>query len=1040
MGGLLLLAFLALALGLQPARSAYAQTTDLIISEYIDGSISNQAIEIYNGTGATVNLSNYRLELYSNTNMTPNAAITLSGSLANDATWVIVNPGAGPALQAYANQLSNVASFNGNDSLVLRRNGAVVDSFGRIGENPPNGWQGGGVRTFEVTLRRKPNVCAGRTDPNAFFDPSQEWDQFPQDTFDGLGSHTNNCNVSAPAPLINEFVFNHVGQNTHEYIEIHGQSNVNYSAYTILVVDGRSQQAGGNPGQVYRTYPVGATTPNGFWFTGFLTDQIHNGTTTLLLVRNFNQGIGIDLDPNNDGILDFTYWTDLADSVAISASLPGDRTYSNVVLYPGFGGNPQMVGGASRIPNAINSGSINDWRRNHFNGQGLGCASCSGAASNNEAINTPNYTNQLGSGQPTLTPVYPTLSPYPTTTIYPTASPAPATPIPPLPGNCVNLIRNYSFESNSDWTFGQDPVPARYVGEQQHSGLRSLLLGNPPLSGSQNKKSYSSVRQLVTVPADGVTAYLRWWHIHYTQEGVTNNPSRYEDRQDAILLAQNLQPMKIASRVRQNNGGWQESQVDLTGYIGKTFYVYFNAFNDGNGLRTWQYLDDVQMLVCYPDGYTPMPPTPMPPIQPTAPVYPTAPIYPTVPVYPTAPVYPTVPVYPTGYPTACAPAYTTCPGPTATSGIEIITPSPGATATGTEVIIGVLTPITTPVPTVAPRREPPIQPSPAMEGSPAVDPLATAVPVEPSPTEIQPTPVQPASDQLTATVETGDQPGVGSEPSAKSTPPTASPQPEDADSAQNGDQDANGRECIELVRNGDFELADAAWMLVANKGEVAYATEIVAGGKQSIRIGMTIATDQPYESYAAQSVDLPDAYGSIVLTYNYHPMTNALSTAPDLQLIDIYNDLTGQLARRIMREQRDDRTWLYGEDDITSLSGQKIQLRFTVIDSGGNNTAMYVDDVSIQACNPLPPRTETVDAGNGGESNAALVAVPTRTRWLSFGGWFTGNDTMPSSSASGASSGGFFDSLGSIAIMLGILLIIALVIWGVFFRPRRKSS
>jgi predicted extracellular nuclease len=184
---LLALTLFALALVFSPFQSARAQTADLILSEYVDGSISNQAIEIYNGTGAPVNLNNYRLELYSNTNTTPNATVTLSGSLANDATWVIVSPGAGPQLTARADQLSNVISFNGNDSVVLRRNGAVVDSFGRIGENPPNGWQGGGVRTFEVTLRRKANVCAGRTNPNTPFDPSQEWNQFPQDVFDGLG-------------------------------------------------------------------------------------------------------------------------------------------------------------------------------------------------------------------------------------------------------------------------------------------------------------------------------------------------------------------------------------------------------------------------------------------------------------------------------------------------------------------------------------------------------------------------------------------------------------------------------------------------------------------------------------------------------------------------------------------------------------------------------------------------------------------------------------------------------------------------------------
>src|SRR5699024_8502755 len=57
---------------------------DLFISEYIEGSSYNKAIEIYNGTGSSVNLSDYQLELYSNGSDNPTQSLTLSGSLAND--------------------------------------------------------------------------------------------------------------------------------------------------------------------------------------------------------------------------------------------------------------------------------------------------------------------------------------------------------------------------------------------------------------------------------------------------------------------------------------------------------------------------------------------------------------------------------------------------------------------------------------------------------------------------------------------------------------------------------------------------------------------------------------------------------------------------------------------------------------------------------------------------------------------------------------------------------------------------------------------
>ena len=45
---------------------AFSQTTDLFLSEYAEGSSNNKYIEIYNGTGADVDLSGYSLSSCSN--------------------------------------------------------------------------------------------------------------------------------------------------------------------------------------------------------------------------------------------------------------------------------------------------------------------------------------------------------------------------------------------------------------------------------------------------------------------------------------------------------------------------------------------------------------------------------------------------------------------------------------------------------------------------------------------------------------------------------------------------------------------------------------------------------------------------------------------------------------------------------------------------------------------------------------------------------------------------------------------------------------
>ena len=72
----------------------FSQATDLIISEYVEGSSNNKYIELYNGTGATVNLANYRLQLFANGAATPTNNVLLSGTLANGTTIVYKNSAA----------------------------------------------------------------------------------------------------------------------------------------------------------------------------------------------------------------------------------------------------------------------------------------------------------------------------------------------------------------------------------------------------------------------------------------------------------------------------------------------------------------------------------------------------------------------------------------------------------------------------------------------------------------------------------------------------------------------------------------------------------------------------------------------------------------------------------------------------------------------------------------------------------------------------------------------------------------------------------
>jgi predicted extracellular nuclease len=189
-------AIAALALTQTPASAA---PSELLLSEYVEGSSNNKAIEIYNGTGAAVNLatSAYALETYSNGNPVAGLTINLTGTVADGDVYVVAHSSASAAILAQADQTTNAGWFNGNDAVVLRKggaSGAVIDSIGQVGFDPGSQWGSGLTSTMDNTLRRKTTIEAGDTNPNDIFDPAVEWDGFANDTFDGLGTHSTEAN------------------------------------------------------------------------------------------------------------------------------------------------------------------------------------------------------------------------------------------------------------------------------------------------------------------------------------------------------------------------------------------------------------------------------------------------------------------------------------------------------------------------------------------------------------------------------------------------------------------------------------------------------------------------------------------------------------------------------------------------------------------------------------------------------------------------------------------------------------------------------
>jgi predicted extracellular nuclease len=191
------LMFLVSVLALSSGAS-FAQTSDLLITEYLEGTSNNKAVEIFNGTEDIINLGSYAIERYPNGSTSATSISLNSIDLNPGSAYVITHSSAEPALLALADQTSASLNFSGNDALVLVRTGSVVvDSFGRVGEDPGTGWSCSEGSTMNTIMRRLSSICHGDTVVDDAFDPCAEWSFFAQDLYSGLGEHIADCGAVA---------------------------------------------------------------------------------------------------------------------------------------------------------------------------------------------------------------------------------------------------------------------------------------------------------------------------------------------------------------------------------------------------------------------------------------------------------------------------------------------------------------------------------------------------------------------------------------------------------------------------------------------------------------------------------------------------------------------------------------------------------------------------------------------------------------------------------------------------------------------------
>lgn len=154
--------------------------------------------------------------------------------------------------------------------------------------------------------------------------------------------------INAHAQSIRSLLFNPPGADDGlEYVEIEHFPNASLSGIWLLEIDGDGANGNVNSAINLSPHSVGSNglllmrdnaaviNPAPSMLTNVVVHNfapdIQNGTSTFLLVLDFSGSVGMDLDPDNDGALNLTPWTQVLSAVSTTDGGATDDQYADDV-------------------------------------------------------------------------------------------------------------------------------------------------------------------------------------------------------------------------------------------------------------------------------------------------------------------------------------------------------------------------------------------------------------------------------------------------------------------------------------------------------------------------------------------------------------------------------------------------------------------------------------------------------------------------------------------------------------------------------------
>ena len=240
--------------------------------------------------------------------------------------------------------------------------------------------------------------------------------------------------------------------------------------------------------------------------------------------------------------------------------------------------------------------------------------------------------------------------------------------------------------------------------------------------------------------------------------------------------------------------------------------------------------------------------------------------------------------------------------------------------------------------------------------------------------------------------------------------------------------------CTELLNDGGFEALGTGWTRGRSPDYSALVgPTLVHSGGAAMRLGNVDQPDIFSYSSIRQTVTLPYGPDVIRLSFWHNLQSEDEGIERDRQEVILLDPTTSVTVGILWRVTRNDKSWQPEELDLTPYQGRILSLYFNVRNDGdGRRTAMYIDDVSLLACNAAtPPPLAFVpdeDATRIPE-DAPVVILPSATpRYVDL----LPTETPVPESDSNRFLDGLVESLpalGASALFLGVTTVLAAIVY-----------